>query len=649
LKIPNDCGIPIGSMGTGKIDFFSDLTIGNLTIMNNWSNPLKIVRGFHIVDLSTGTFLQGNPSKNSEIKFQTKSAKIEADAFFPQVEYKTEDPKFTIRIYSPFIPNNLKDSSLPSIIFNIKGEGIIAISFPNLTGSKRWGRANYKIEGKVNGVLMKNLRALESDPAYGEMFLGCKGCKVHVGHPYWVPAIKEGMIEDVSVFDLNKLDESEDRYYIKPFAREEISGIVWKEVKGEENFYLTWYFNGRPYYYPYGHYYENWFQNALDVAEYISERKPGIELDESRDWLNEGFRNSLYVITYSWLTKDGRFAIYEDPKISLLMSTIGGMTWDAASFALLEYFPDLIKKMDEYFVRYIVEGEVPHDLGEESIENPIYGASYPYSWNDLGPTWILMIYRDYKLTDDKDFLKRNYPYMKKVIDWLIKRDEDGDGIPDSKGGFDNSYDGTYMYGTSSYIGSLFLCSLKAFISASQILDYEYSTYLKIFEKAKASMDSLWNGKYFINWKYKDKEKDSCLNTQILGEFWCDVLGLGNILDKDKVISALKSIYELNGKASKFCLVNSVNPDGSIDESTAQMKSCWPRISFAIASHMILKGMKNEGIEIAQKEWNTISSRYPWNQPSKIDAFTGDHFGLPYYIGSLSIYLVKYALKNSSLH
>ena len=644
MKIPGDCGVPIGSMGTGKIDFFKDLTIGNVTIMNNWSNPLKYVRGFHIVDLSTNTFLQGNPAKYSEVKYKVKTPKeIEADALFPEVTYEIKEPDFTIRIFSPFIPGNLKDSSLPVIIFEVKGNGIIAISFPNITGSRRWGRANFKVKGRLNGVLMRNLRALQSDPAYGEIFLGCEGCNVYTAHRSWIPA-EAGMVEDVSIFNLERLSDSPDKYYIEPYAREEIVGIVWKEVKGVERFYLSWYFNGRPHYYPYGHYYENWFKGAMDVAEYVHERKLDVQLDNSRDWVNEAFRNSMYVLTYSWLTKDGRFAIYEDPQISLLMNTIGSMTWDGASFPLLEFFPELVKRMDEYMGEFIREGEVPHDLGEESIEDPIYGASYPYSWNDLGPTWVLMIYRDYKFTGDLDFLRRNYRKMKSVIDWLIKKDEDGDGVPDSKGGFDNSYDGTHMYGASSYVASLFLCALKAFIKASEILGYDASEYAKVLERAKATMETLWNGKYFIAWKSGDKRKDSCMSSQILGEFWCEVLGLGNVIDEDKVVRALRSIYELNGKASPYCLVNSVNPDGSIDTSTDQMKSSWPRVTFAVAAHMILKGMVNEGLEIAKKEWNTISTRYPWNQPSKINAFTGEHFGLPYYIGSMSIYFVRYALK-----
>jgi len=651
MEFPSNCGIPIGSLGTGKIDFFKDLTIGNVTIMNNWSNPLISVRGFHIVDLNTNTFLQGNPARSSEIKFTVKTPEyIHADAFFPEVTYKIKNPNFTIRVFSPFIPGNLRDSSLPVIVFEVQGKGTIAISFPNITGSRRWGRVNYKVRGKVNGVLMKNLRALQSDPAYGELFLGCEDCNVYVGHRYWIPATTEGMTEDLSVFDMKKLEKGDeiDKYEIQPYAREEISGIVWKEIDGNTRFYLSWFFNGRPHHYPYGHYYENWFHSAVDVADYVHDKGLDVELDESRDWINEALRNSMYVLTYSWLTKDGRFAIYEDPRYSLLMNTIGGMTWDAVSFLLLELFPELVERMDEYFGQFIRYGEVPHDLGEESIEDPIYGASYPYAWNDLGPTWVLMIFRDYKYTNDIDFLRRNFDKMKSVVDWLINRDKDGDGIPDSRGGFDNSYDGTYMYGASSYVGSLFTCALKAFIKAGDILGYDTSNYIKVLEKAKQSMLSLWNGKYFVSWKHGEKQKDTCMNSQILGEFWCDLLELESVVGDDKVSTALRSIYELNGRASPYCLVNSVNPDGSIDTSTDQMLSCWPRITFAVSSHMILRGMVKEGLEIARKDWNTISSRYPWNQPSKINSFTGEHFGLPYYIGSLSFYLVKLALKKKGI-
>jgi len=649
MKLPEGHDIPIGSIGAGKIDFYNDLTVGNATIANNWSNPIRVIRGFHIFDLESGTLLQGKSPRLGRVWPKPRFPKrIEAYAAFPEVTYIIEDPDFEVKVYSPFVPGDLRDSSLPAIVFRVRGRGIIAISFPNLAGSRRWGRLNKKASrGGVSGVLMTNSRARPNDPAYGELFLGCRGCRACTEYRVWVPSpVEETMVDDLSVFSLERLEACGDvkEYRIQPYAREEIAGIVWKRVEGEERFYLTWYFNGRPHHYPYGHYYENWFQGAVEVAEYVDEKGLGVELGEAGDWLDDAIRNSLYVITYSWLTKDGRFAIYEDPEVSLLMNTIGSMTWDGASFALLEYFPELVKRVDEYYAGFIRDGEVPHDFGEESLDDPIYGASYSYPWSDLGPTWVLLIYRDYLFTGDRGILERNYGKMKEVIDWLIGRDLDGDGLPDSRGGFDNSYDGTYMLGASSYVGFLFACALRAFIEASKILGRDASAYEKALERARSALESLWNGKYFIAWRSRDRENMGCLSSQLLGQLWCDLLGLGDLVDSDKIVKALKSIYKLNYKASHYCTVNLVKPDGSIDESTEQTRTCWPRVSFALAAHMILRGLVEEGIEVARREWNTISSKYPYNQPSRIDPRDGSHTGLPYYIGSPSIYLVKLALK-----
>ncbi|BCU66910.1 hypothetical protein HS7_03470 [Sulfolobales archaeon HS-7] len=644
MRFPKGNGIPIGALGTGKIDFFEDLTAGNITIVNNWSSPIRQLRGFHIYDMSTGKFLQLDPYRYSEHKREVRTAKlVNVDAVFPEVKYKFTEPELTVRIFSPLIQGDLKNSSIPGVVFEFSGKGEIALSFPNIVGSRRWGRRNTLISGKLSGVFFENERSVNSDPAYGNAFLGCNGCRGFTGYRNWIPSEMEGMIEDLSVFDKTRDLTSPEIYRIEKYAREEISGIVWKKINGTERFYLTWFFNGRPHNYPYGHYYENFFSNSLEVAEYLDENHLDVRLPSVEGWLNDAYRNSSYVLTYSWLTKDGRFAVYEDPEISLLMNTIGSMTWDSLSFLLLDLYPELVEKMDEYMVNFTRHGEAPHDLGEESIEDPIYGASFPYSWNDLGPTLILMLYRDYLHTKRKDFLKRVYPKMREILDWLIAKDRDGDGVPDSNGGFDNSYDGTYMYGASSYIASLFGCALKATISASNEMGDDSSKYEEFLERTRNTLNTLWNGKYFVAWRDENGVHNTSLNSQILGEFWCKVLGLGYVTDREKVLKALHSIYELNYKASEYCTVNSVAEDGEIDMSTDQMKSCWPRINFTLASHMIFEGMTEEGLNLAKREWETISTRYPWNQPSKIDAFNGERFGLPYYIGSSVVYLVTKAI------
>ncbi|WP_338604389.1 GH116 family glycosyl hydrolase [Sulfolobus tengchongensis] len=647
MKIEKYFGVPLGAIGTGKINFYPDLTIDDITIMNNWSNPLRRIRGFHIVTFmdKEPIFLQTNPGKNVETPPRyTYVKELEMNVEFPVIRYLS--PLADIEVYSILIKNDIKNSSLPVIKFKIKGKGKFAISFPNIVGSKRAGRVNIAYNGKINGVLMKNERASVVDPAYGEIFLGCVGCEIITNFAYYKPA-KIGMTEDITYF--YDLKEYTEKYTIKPYAREEIGGIVYKEIDGEDTFILSWYFNGRPHHYPYGHYYENFFNDSIDVAEYALALEPDLGIDEKEEWLRDSLTNSLYILTSNtWLTKDGRFAVYEDPYISKLMNTIGSMTFDGLGFTLLQLYRDLIINADTYFINYVNKGETPHDIGEESIEDPIYGASYPYWWTDLGPTLILMLYRDYLFTSRREILESNYDKIKEIIDWLMKKDLDNDCIPDSKGGYDNSYDGTHMYGASSYVASMFLCALTAFIRISEILDIKIEDkYFKFLECGKKTFDSLWNGNYFILWKRKYDENRSCLNSQLLGQFWCDILGLPSITDDVKINTALKSIYELNFKASKYCLSNAVREDGSIDTSTGQLRSCWPRVSFAIASHMILRGMVKEGLEIAKREWNTIKDLNPFDQSSRIDAIDGKYVGLMSYIGSTSIWLVKLALDKIS--
>ncbi len=650
MRLDEYYGVPLGGIGTGKINFYRDLTIGEITIMNNWSNPLKVIRGFHIVYYMKDDpiFLQLNPAKNIESPPPYTHIKdFDVEVEYPKISYYIPLQDVSkVEVYSILVKDNVKDSSIPAIKIRVIGNGRFAISFPNITGSKRAGRVNIPYKGKINGVIMKNRRALQTDPSYGEIFLGCKDCNVMTDYAYYKPG-KRGMTEDITYF--YKLENHDSEYEIKPYAREEIGGIVWKDVNGEETFVLSWYFNGRPYHYPYGHYYENFFKNSVEVAEYALNLEPDLGI-QSDDWLSDAMLNSLYVlVSNSWLTKDGRFAVYEDPYVSKLMNTIGSLTFDGLGFTLHKLYKELVLKADSYFLNFVNNGEVPHDIGEESIEDPIYGASYPYWWTDLGPTFILMLFRDYFFTNDVKILENAYSKMKEIIDWLIFKDKDEDCIPDSKGGYDNSYDGTHMYGTSSYVASMFLCSLNAFIKASEILGKKVDDkYYKIFECGKKTLESMWNGKYFIMWKKGSEEDGSCLNSQLLGQFWCDMLNLPPIVDEEKIVKALKSIYELNYKSSNYCLSNAANPNGSVNVNYDQLKSCWPRVSFAISAHMILRGMVREGLEIAKREWETIKRLNPWNQSSRIDAIDGKYVGLMSYIGSTSIWLVRMALEKKGL-
>lgn len=161
-------------------------------------------------------------------------------------------------------------------------------------------------------------------------------------------------------------------------------------------------------------------------------------------------------------------------------------------------------------------------------------------------------------------------------------------------------------------------------------------YRRCLEKGKRSFEELWNGRYFVAWKRGDTTKDTCMSSQLLGQFWCDMLDLPPIVDEQKIRTALTSIYELGYRASKYCIPNPITPDGKPDEETPQLRSCWTKINFAVAAHMILRDLEKEGLAVAEREWRTISDFNPWNINSRVDPVTGDGLFLQYYISSPTV-------------
>src|SRR4029077_3623994 len=92
-------------------------------------------------------------------------------------------------------------------------------------------------------------------------------------------------------------------------------------------------------------------------------------------------------------------------------------------------------------------------------------------WKDLNPKFVLMVYRDYVLTGRKDtaFLKATWPAAKEALAYLEKFDSSGDGIPQSDGFPDQTYDEWVVRGESAYAGGLWLAALRAAEEMSKTL------------------------------------------------------------------------------------------------------------------------------------------------------------------------------------
>jgi uncharacterized protein (DUF608 family) len=364
-------------------------------------------------------------------------------------------------------------------------------------------------------------------------------------------------------------------------------------------------------------------------------------------WLKDGIINYLSVITSaSWWTKKDIFAMYENPVKWPLMDSLDVRYYGTMPLAIV--FPELEKNTMRLFRdKQRADGRIPHDLGKSQLGCPSDGTTAGKPWKDLSTKYALMVYRNYLWSGDKKFLKEMYPSVKKAMAWEFETDKDKNGLPDNEGK-DQTYDLWDFYGTSSYTSSIFLASLLACMKmASEMEDKKfYKTCEDYFKRGQKSFEEeLWTGSYYIAGKSPDKVYDACIASQLNGQWYAHLLGLGYILDEKRVKKAVSTIIRLNGSASKYGVVNSVYPDGSIDRSSYHAENVWSGECYAFASLAIYEGYVDEGLKLAQRTWSNFvdNIKNTWYQPDVVFAKDGAMGDGELYVRNLALWTLPFAL------
>ncbi len=655
-------GVPLGGIGAGKIELDNKVRMINASILNNWNNPIRLLRGFHVF-IKPGERYQGFLfQKNSGLStIREYQGEIVYEGRYPFVRILGRIDNISIKLeaFSPIIPHDLKNSTLPIIGIAIKitgsKSGIIALSMPNIIGTTSIGRINERINSST--VIHKNLKANEYDPAKGDATLTTNKVK-HIVIQY---NLKKKPSENLNYWSNQYENEepwqnlNEDKMPLDDIHevrghRDEPSSIIISEYEENEEvrFAYSWYITGKHVFYPYGHYYHNFFKNSYEIAKYFMENYEELKRKSEEwhknlssylpDWLKDAIINSAYILsTSTWLDEKGRFAIYEAPENCPYLGTIG-TCYEFGSLPVLLMFPELEKSFLKTLASQIREdGYVPHDLGYNSLDSPIDGTTSPPRWKDMNPTFILLVYRYFKFTNDLEFLKEIYPSLVKAMEWEFSVCKDG--LPYLEGEMDNAFDATIIKGHDSYTSSLYIASLIAMKQIAKLMK-DNKTLSNVDEKLKMAREAyrkMFNGKYF---KSSDN-LDGCFIAQIFGEWWTTLLGLEQIIEDEKIVSALNYILNLNGNASKYCTPNLVSDKGEIVNYSQQTYSSWPRMVFAISWLGYKKGITGF-LKLAEKEWqNLVENGLTWDQPSKINARNGKPEPivnyLDHYIGSPSIW------------
>lgn len=713
---------PLGGIGSGCIGLSGSARLidweiynkPNKRSFNGYSGfAIKAYRGEDLVDARMlngaypapymGENHRGEPL-HSGFGFGPNEKTLAGLPYFEELIFKGEFPiayidlkdqhfpgHVTMKAFNPFIPLNDKDSSMPAAFFEIEvvntGEEVIEYAIC-LMGGSSFSYTDSQVTAQTieekTYIQMGTDTIGKDELSFGDTTLATDAKEVSY-QQYWYRGMWK---DDVEMFwhDFTATKQFKNRIYEKAEGQgKDMSSLaahfsVAPGQKEKIRFMITWNYPNQANTWdphaestPWKNYYATLFKDSRETAEY------GLVNWERLVAETELFHDLLFGSTLPHEVLDAvsaNLSVLKSPTcLRLTDGTFYGFegciedkgccegscthVWNYA-YALPMLFPALERSMRDADFKYNQRED-----GRMSFRLSLPIGSPRKDFHacvDGQMGGVIKAYRDWKISGDDEWLKKNWEAIKKSIAYAWAETNEDQWDRAQTGVIDGRQHHTLdmeLFGPNAWLNGFYLAALKA---GSEMADYlgeeeARDLYLRLFNQGKAYTDEkLFNGDYFYQqvdlkdrkllerfklessdyWNSETEEIKyqigaGCNIDQVIAQWHANLCGLGEILDSSKVKQALQSIYRYNYK----CMADLANTWRlySLNDEEGLIICTWPDqetkptipltyntetmtgFEYQAACHMIQEGLVEEGLKVvaAIRKRYDGERRNPWNE------------------------------------
>ncbi|MDP7039562.1 MAG: GH116 family glycosyl-hydrolase [Myxococcota bacterium] len=546
-------GFPMASLGSGGFSVSTSGGFENYRMHNNWMQPLHFAPGsFWAISCTNQTqswnhiLRQNVPKRHKEYRTLKPIERVTFKGELPhftQTFTGTMPLEITVNGFSPLIPHAQKTSTLPSALFgmefknlsakpldlsflfswqNILGHGGIGcggmpknkLGIPELIPGKKYKNVKTNTQQKIQDGDLWGL-CFKAGDAWGEQDYrhSSMGCHLLLANTNASWSFSQSECWDPNEPDPQMLNDFKNAGQVQDSyphtSKSNAAALCAKRTlePGESSnleFQLIWWTpghvvkpvsknsNSKQHCTRVGHYYENHFNSAKDLAIYTQAHKATLRAESSLiaqwlkttslpQWLKHMLLNASDSATCnSVLPKSGVLHTIEAVDWPW---PYGGLTGTADQRLIshpftASFFSDFDRTEIHSFIKLHKNGSVSH--GNGNCDFALESSDVPYGrpldlhrglkeshWPDLTMSIILQTYRYIKVNNDTDYLAQIWPELLKMAEHL--RAISPQGVPLGGHTFDTfKIDGVFIYTAGLYLSTLgALKELAKIMNASQ--------------------------------------------------------------------------------------------------------------------------------------------------------------------------------------